>query len=428
MSGVDRVVALAREQEPAPLDAVDAEAWVRLALREADREEDRGAAPTPRPARRYALAGLAVAAVAAAFALGWLGRPAEPAPVTASEADRGLASRVAVRERPEPVEISRVALPTGDALHVAAGARYAVQDLDVERRLSVEAGLVLFDVAPAGAERPGFGVSTPQGEVEVLGTVFSVRVEGGRTVVRVYEGRVLVRFEGTFRVLGAREAIALGPDGWSLEPAPDRLDDAMAAEAFGATARRGADLHEAAAPEAQTAPPVVAAESLADPSGPRAPRSDGAPEASPEPEVGSEAASPRIFGGSIPRPAFARRWIADGQAGRARATAQRAIAEGYHAPTWRMVEGDALRALGRHEEAARSYELAARGYGGALAARAALRAAEIYVDELRDPPRAAAVLDRHASDPEPGVGARIEVLRHRIALARGAASPLGAPR
>lgn len=400
MSGVEQALAMARAQRAPVMSEAAIDAAIGLAVRQAARE------PLAVPGRRSAMPiAFAVAGIAAAFALGWGLRGAPESDGAAETARPAPEPSVEPSPAPAPgVRLSEITLPTGDVLHASEGADWAVRALETERRLAVDAGAVLFDVAPREGER--FVVRTPHGQVEVLGTIFSVTVEGGRTVVRVYEGRVLVRFGDTFRILGAREAISVAEHGWSVEPAPGRVDAAMERIAFAASARR-----------ASLARPVPVASPVAD--GPSAP----VPELAAEP-----VASDPMYGDSIPRPSFARRWIADGQPARARAVAHRAIADGYHAPTWRMVEGDALLALDAPVEAERAYALAAQGYGDALAARAAHRAAQVRLDHLGDPEGAVRLIDRYMADAEPEVGSRLVALRARAMRAQGAGSQLGVPR
>lgn len=96
-------------------------------------------------------------------------------------------------------------LPDGSELTL--NARSAV-DLDFsagERRVRLKAGAVYVRVAPDAA-RP-FIVATAEGEVQALGTVFSVAREEEACVVSVVEHLVEVRAVGQRRVLRAGEGL-----------------------------------------------------------------------------------------------------------------------------------------------------------------------------------------------------------------------------
>lgn len=102
-------------------------------------------------------------------------------------------------------------LPDGSELTL--NARSAV-DLDFSagvRRVRLRAGAVYARVAPDAA-RP-FIVSTAEGEVQALGTVFSVAREEEACVVSVVEHRVEVRAAGQRRVLQAGEGLRFDAQG-----------------------------------------------------------------------------------------------------------------------------------------------------------------------------------------------------------------------
>ncbi|MGE8678289.1 MAG: FecR family protein [Achromobacter marplatensis] len=102
-------------------------------------------------------------------------------------------------------------LPDGSELTL--NARSAV-DLDFSagvRRVRLKAGAVYARVAP-DAERP-FIVSTAEGEVQALGTVFSVARGDEACVASVVEHRVEVRAAGQRRVLQAGEGLRFDAQG-----------------------------------------------------------------------------------------------------------------------------------------------------------------------------------------------------------------------
>ncbi|MNQ73652.1 fec operon regulator FecR [compost metagenome] len=102
-------------------------------------------------------------------------------------------------------------LPDGSELTL--NARSAV-DLDFSagaRRVRLRSGGVYARVAP-DASRP-FMVVSADGEVQALGTVFSVAREGASSVASVIEHSVEVRAGGQRRILRADEGVRFGPDG-----------------------------------------------------------------------------------------------------------------------------------------------------------------------------------------------------------------------
>lgn len=102
-------------------------------------------------------------------------------------------------------------LPDGSELTL--NARSAV-DLDFsagERRVHLRAGAVYARVAP-DATRP-FIVATAEGEVQALGTVFSVSRANGESVASVVEHSVAVRAGGQQRVLFAGEGLRFDAQG-----------------------------------------------------------------------------------------------------------------------------------------------------------------------------------------------------------------------
>lgn len=301
--------------------------------------------------RLAAAAALAGGALAAVAVLAIRPSPAPPAVV----AERGRAAPVAnpspsVLDEPagvpspsragEPPEAtSRTTFRTRmvDGRHVlvvAPGAGLAIEDASVGARVRLHRGAALFDVRPLDrGER--FEVVTPHGTVRVLGTVFAVASSAGGLSVRVFEGRVAVERAGGRTTLRAGQALGEGHGGIeALEPFGRRA---------AATRRRGRPA--SAAPRADTGGTSAAAE---------------------------------------PTLADARGWIASGEPARALEEA-RARADGASGTRWRGVAADALRALGRHREAAAAFDALARDAGDADRARFGFLAAELRLRRLADP-------------------------------------------
>ncbi len=106
---------------------------------------------------------------------------------------------------------ARLELPDGTVLWLGPGVEIVALDGEV-RTLRLDAGRLLASVAP---RRPGepFRVVAGRLEVTVRGTIFSVAAEGGRSRVRLHEGRVgLVAGERTIDVRPGFE-VELGGDG-----------------------------------------------------------------------------------------------------------------------------------------------------------------------------------------------------------------------
>jgi len=372
----------ARASAPPPIDPDRADRMIAIAVAARHQPVDLGA---PRPWAVYAAA---AAALGIAFAAGawWTAAPARPAPVAAVPAP--APTEDAPPEAPAPVAPELLAT---DRLSVGSGTRYFVRGAPGREVIELDTGALLVD---AGARGRGESLSvlTPFGTARVIGTVFSVSVDDDRAVVRVYEGRVVVVAGGEERELTGGGALAVGADGFAEPPAPSADERALAGVA-------------AIAVEARGAPPSVELDPPAEP-----------PAVEPVPAPPSRP----------PRPSYARLWIAHGQPARAVSAAERAILLGYHEPTWRMVEGDGRRAQGRWADAAFAYERAAATYGPALAARAALAAAEVRFRRLDDPVGATRTLSAYGNGAEPEVAARIERLRAAMrgpAAARALDSP-----
>jgi len=430
---LDRLAAVAGGAEPPPMDSDRARVLLDQAVaagvaESGIRRRSGGDDPLLRtlPGLRSERRGLAAAApwVAAAASVllaagaGWWARGvADPADGpeggrvvagagTGAAGARGTAAAPTEGGPPEPDEtptsdalIAR--LPSGDRVAATPGARFDLLDTGPHRRARVTRGTVLFDVATLDGDG-SFVVEAGAYEVVVRGTVFSVtRADDdgdGAPEVRVYEGVVEVR---------------RGADG----PAT-RLTRAEVwrGEAAATTAAPGplAELGRAAAAARAPAAPTDDVGPLEGPGDPAADaRTTGA---SPAPRGGG-ARTPR--GDPTPDVATVRRWIAEGRADRALATARRQVAAGGGA-VWQEVVGDALRAQGRPADAARAYETAAEALPRNAAVRAAYLAAALHFRDLDQPAEAVRVLDGFRAD---AVGSPLEEralgLRARALLAAG---------
>lgn len=150
------------------------------------------------------LGGLGLLALAAPVAwLAWRSRP-EAAAVLA------LSTAVGERRSHELPDGSRLTLNTGSAVRVEFDDRL--------RRVRLLAGEVLIGTRPdrASPARP-FVVSTPVGEVQALGTRFSVRLlDAGRVRVGVHQHAVLVRPRSALpRRLQAGQGLDFAADGFA---------------------------------------------------------------------------------------------------------------------------------------------------------------------------------------------------------------------
>lgn len=102
-------------------------------------------------------------------------------------------------------------LPDGSELTLNARSAVDLDFSDGERRVRLRAGAVFARVAPDAA-RP-FIVSTPEGEVQALGTVFGVARADEAGVASVIEHSVEVRAGGQRRVLQAGEGLRFDAHG-----------------------------------------------------------------------------------------------------------------------------------------------------------------------------------------------------------------------
>ncbi|HUT76707.1 MAG TPA: tetratricopeptide repeat protein [Polyangia bacterium] len=245
-----------------------------------------------------AVAAAAVALVVLAPTLDWPGEPSvtlsgvwrlEPGDAIS----RGLPVRVDEGSR------ARLVLPDGTSVEASSGARMALMTEDGSA-IRLDAGHAVIAVAPRTP--PGlFRAVTPDAEVQVHGTVFSVTVDrGSGTTVRLHEGEVrLVCRDRTIAMRPGHQIVATAAGLVSLGvfgEAERRLDAEVAPghvpptaeEAGPGLARSGDD--PAADPEEAPAPEIanLASAGADDAPGPVAARTLGRPR--PAPSIGEQVA------------------------------------------------------------------------------------------------------------------------------------------
>jgi hypothetical protein len=316
--------------------------------------------------------------------------------ITTRLTTRATTIEVAASERP-----LRVALTSGDTVLAAPGAELELIAQDVSRReVRLTTGTALFDVVQLqGAQR--FEVHTRQAHVEVRGTVFSVEVAGGRTIVRVYDGLVWV----SDRSLHAGEV-------WVSSGPPAALDaDLLAVEGQAAAALRttAPSIIVSSLPDVTASPPMVDTH-------------DGSRH---EPTViivpgqlpALPLAAPASSTPTSVSPEQARSWLLAGESERALQAAQ--SASPAQSSAWQLLEADALRALGRYAEAVDHYQTLAQR-DPSLRASAGYSGASLAQRALHDPGRALRLLDQLALDADDSpLRERASVLRVDVLLELG---------
>ncbi len=381
MNVVAELARLAADAEPPALDELTARRMVERATASAVH-----VAPRRRSPLRW-LPALALAMVAAG-AVGWWLRPVR-AP-----------------------ELLHVALPTGDRLVGLEGTRFDLARLEpADRRVVLHGGTLLADVAHVVPEQH-FEIATAHLTAIAKGTVFSVEAEPRRSRVIVYEGVVDVVQDGGHHVVPAGGVWS--SDTAILAAAPEQ-PRVLAADITEAIARRAHAVTLAAAPlvpvPAPPPPPAPPPHPVAHVTVPHSPP----PPPAPEPSLDAMLADARTA-------------LAAGKLDDALAIAQRAAARGAQAGAWRVLTADALRGLGRADDAATAYEQAARELAGSDAIEAGYSAAYLRFKELKDPTAALAVIEATQPDAagspleERGLALHVAILE---ALARkGDAKPL----
>ncbi|MBX3273881.1 MAG: FecR domain-containing protein, partial [Sandaracinaceae bacterium] len=236
-------------------------------------------------------------------------------------------------------------------------------------------GAALFDVTPGAPG--GFVVETPDATVLVRGTIFAVHVEAAGTAVEVYEGRVEVRDTRGVRALAAGESFATR--GGLRVSASLAERGARAARARAGTVSTPAErvAHGAGDPRAtdpRATDPRATDPSATDPSATDPSATDPSGDVADEPvEAGDDdgARAPAPPAREVERAERVGPPRTSVELAEVRALVERgaygealdAIAAARPRPSDRgelaMLEGDALRALGRGAEAAAAYERAA---------------------------------------------------------------------
>ncbi len=248
-----------------------------------------------------------------------LADPAQPAPTEAIEAVAANVTHTHAR------------LPSGDQIVSTSDAELSLLSVSEHRRVAVLQGAVLFDVTPL-QEAESFTVVSSDLEVHVRGTVFSVSHAGE---VRVFEGRVEV-------TRGDQRWSVSAGESFRDERLVEQVDDGpLAREGQAAAARREARAEEVeVAQVAETVTETVTETATQTPSSARPSR----------PRPARRARTPRVE--SL---AQIRARIRGGDLSGALSQVDLACRLGC-APGYRRVRADALRGLGRFEEAASAYD------------------------------------------------------------------------
>lgn len=390
---LERLLDAVRRVEPEPIAPEVAAAMVDAALDDAAPNDAAEGEAYRLPERRRALPAIAFAAAAAL----------------------ALAASVAWPRHESDSTTSRLTLPSGDEIVAAAGARFEVElASEASRRIRMDEGAMLFDVAPLG-DTESFEVGTPGVVVRVRGTVFSVQASDDSTVVRVYEGEVEVEHDGTSRMLRRDEVWASSTRMQSADPELERIgqEAAQRRDTVHEVAAVAAPVTSAMSPEVAlptTAPePVTAVEPPVLPQD-VLPQDGETAERLARPERERMAREVDFEG--------AMRLLASGDYADALTAARAALARGPNG-AWRLLEADALRGLHRLREAAVSYDLAAVSLDGSQRQQAGFKGAQLRFQQLDDARGALAALDMseawHEGSPleERALGLRIRAL-HRI--------------
>jgi TolA-binding protein len=185
------------------------------------------------------LAGATTVFACAAAAALWFGirKPQQPVQSAGAPAAQHTAQKVAAEGAPAPsadkasasgVEPSCSQVVTGVTVCLAAESKIARQSLDgADRTIELARGRAVVSLVP---QPPGttFSVVTSAGKVTAVGTIFSVAIgNDGASIVRVSQGRVLVRANGTAEgsPVSARETLRIGDTKPEPLAAADRESD-----------------------------------------------------------------------------------------------------------------------------------------------------------------------------------------------------------
>ena len=105
--------------------------------------------------------------------------------------------------------VKQVTLPDGTLAHLDSGASLSWYESDMERRVELHAGVVLFETAPD--DKRGFVVESGEIEARPVGTIFAVSAGETPWAALVKSGRVQVSLENTDAslVLGPGQAATI---------------------------------------------------------------------------------------------------------------------------------------------------------------------------------------------------------------------------
>jgi transmembrane sensor len=150
-----------------------------------------------RPRWRTPALAIAASALLAIGALAWFTQQ-QPATITAEHL------------RTAPGELRTITLADGSSIELSGGSEASLQVTAGERRVDLNSGYALFDVAH-DPERP-FVVHTPRGDIRVLGTSFVIRVTDAQVRTTVLRGSVsgAAQRTGLLSALGPRESVTAG--------------------------------------------------------------------------------------------------------------------------------------------------------------------------------------------------------------------------
>ena len=141
-------------------------------------------------------------------ATGWLGYRYSPAGLYVADAHSARG------------EVRMLTLPDGSRLTLNSASAVDLRFSELERRVLLRQGEVMIETGKDPVGRP-FLVETGQGVARALGTRFSVRRDGSRSEVKVYENLVEVTgAQGQQHLLGAGESVQITPGELSIGTHP----------------------------------------------------------------------------------------------------------------------------------------------------------------------------------------------------------------